>query len=210
MKLLHIDSSISGSQSISRQLTAGIVERLHQATPGLDITYRDVAASPIPHHSEAVLVLKFNPEAGEQSGLSESLHPHHELAAINTVLDEFLAADIVVLGAPMYNFGIPSQLKVWIDCLAAPGKTFTYSANGPEGLCAGKRIIVASSRGGLYSPPSPMAGLDHQEGYLTGFFGFLGIHDVEFVRAEGVNMGEDQRKKSLEIALAEAATLRAA
>jgi FMN-dependent NADH-azoreductase len=210
MKLLHIDSSISGERSVSRQLTASIVERLKQATPNLEVAYRDVASTPVPQHSEALLALKFTPAttgAGDQNKVSR---PHHDLAAINTVLDEFLAADIVVLGAPMYNFGIPSQLKAWIDCLAAPGKTFSYSASGPEGLCGGKRIIVASSRGGLYSPPSPMAVMDHQENYLTGFFGFIGIHNVEFVRAEGLNLGEEQRQKSLEFALAEATTLQAA
>jgi FMN-dependent NADH-azoreductase len=210
MKVLHIDSSISGDRSISRQLTASIVERFKNATPGIEVTYRDVAASPVPQHSQSLLALKFNQAAAEPGGDHAGHESDRDLAAINAVLDEFLAADIVVLGAPMYNFGIPSQLKAWIDCLAAPGKTFSYSASGPEGLCGGKRVIVASSRGGLYSPPSPMATFDHQENYLTGFFGFIGIHNVEFIRAEGVNLGEDQRQKSLELALAEAGALQAA
>jgi len=130
MKLLHIDSSISGSRSVSRQLTASIVARLMQTTPSLEITYRDIAAVPLPHHSEALLNLKVK-------ALSERGAPHagatqvqvtdapgndaagarlqHDFATINAVLNEFVAADIVVLGAPMYNFGIPSQLKTWID-----------------------------------------------------------------------------------------------
>jgi len=133
-----------------------------------------------------------------------------DFAATNVVLDEFLAADIVVLGAPMYNFGIPSQLKAWIDCLAAPGKTFRYTAAGVEGLAGAKRVIIASSRGGFYSAPSPVAVLDHQESYLSGFFGFIGVTDIGFVRAEGVNVGPEQRQRALAAALAEAAALQAA
>jgi FMN-dependent NADH-azoreductase len=134
----------------------------------------------------------------------------HDFATINAVLNEYLAADIVVLGAPMYNFGIPGQLKTWIDCLASPGQTFRYTATGVEGLCGGKRIIVGSSRGGFYIAPSPMAALDHQESYLTGFFGFMGVSDIAFIRAEGVNLGAEQRARALESALAEVATLKAA
>jgi len=94
-------------------------------------------------------------------------HLQHEITTTDAVLDEFLGADIIVLGAPMYNFSIPSQLKAWIDCLAAPGKTFRYTEHGVEGLVSGKRVIIASSRGGIYTAPSPMAALDHQESYLT-------------------------------------------
>jgi FMN-dependent NADH-azoreductase len=126
------------------------------------------------------------------------------------VLDEFLAADIIVLGAPMYNFGIPSQLKAWIDCLPAPGKTFKYSATGPEGLAGGKKVVIASSRGGVYSASSSMAFMDHQESFLKSFFGFIGITDITFVRAEGVNMGPEQRRSALDSALAEVALLKAA
>ena len=125
-------------------------------------------------------------------------------------LEEFLGADIVVIGAPMYNFGIPSQLKAWIDCLAAPGKTFSYTATGVEGLAGSKKVIVASSRGGFYSASSPMAFMDHQETFLSSFFGFIGITDITFVRAEGVNTGPEQRQRALESALAEIAVLKAA
>jgi FMN-dependent NADH-azoreductase len=116
----------------------------------------------------------------------------------------------VVIGAPMYNFGIPSQLKAWIDCLAVVGKTFSYSAAGVQGLAGGKRVIIASSRGGFYSANSPMAFLDHQETFLTGFLAFIGITNPEFVRAEGVNVSPEQRRTSLASALAEATTLKAA
>jgi FMN-dependent NADH-azoreductase len=133
-----------------------------------------------------------------------------EFAETNVVLDEFLAADIVVLGAPMYNFGIPSQLKAWIDCLAAPGKTFKHTATGVEGLAGGKKLIIASSRGGFYTASSPMAFMDHQETFLTSFFGFIGISDAAFVRAEGVGLGPEQRKLALETALADVSGLKAA
>ena len=225
MKLLHIDSSISGSRSVSRQLTASIVARLKQTTPSLEITYRDIAAMPVPHHWEALLNLKLKALSERGALNAGAIHLQitdargndaadaqlqHDFATINAVLNEFVAADIVVLGAPMYNFCIPSQLKTWIDCLAAPGQTFRYTATGVEGLCGGKRIIVGSSRGGFYSAPSPMAALDHQESYLTGFFGFMGVSDIAFVRAEGVNLGTEQRARALESALAEVATLKAA
>jgi FMN-dependent NADH-azoreductase len=225
MKLLHIDSSISGSRSVSRELTASIVARLKQTTPSLEITYRDIAAMPVPHHWEALLNLKLKALSERGALNAGAIHVQvtdapgndaadaqlqHDFATINAVLNEFVAADIVVLGAPMYNFCIPSQLKTWIDCLASPGQTFRYTATGVEGLCGGKRIIVASSRGGVYSAPSPMAALDHQESYLTALFGFMGVSDITFVRAEGVNLGAEQRARALESALAEVATLKAA
>jgi FMN-dependent NADH-azoreductase len=202
--LLHIDSSISGAQSVSRQLTASIVAHLKQTTPGLEIHYRDVAAAPVPHQSPAILFAK---QAG---GAGSDASTQAEFAATEAALDEFLAADIIVIGAPMYNFSIPSQLKAWIDCLAVPGKTFNYSASGVEGLAGGKKVIIASSRGGIYSAPSPMAFLDHQETFLAGFFGFIGVTDIKVVRAEGINMGPEQRQQAIESALAEVTELKVA
>ena len=225
MKLLHIDSSISGGRSVSRQLTASIVARLKQTNPSLEVSYRDIAAMPVPHHWEALLNLKLKALSERGALNAGAIHVQvtdapgndaadaqlqHDFATVNAVLNEFVAADIVVLGAPMYNFCIPSQLKTWIDCLASPGQTFRYTATGVEGLCGGKRIIVGSSRGGFYTAPSPMAALDHQESYLAGFFGFMGVSDIAFVRAEGVNLGAEQRARALESALAEVATLKAA
>jgi len=204
MQLLHVDSSITGTQSVSRQLTAEIVAKLRQVTPDLDITYRDLAAKPVPHLSGSIL-------AARQSAAGQpSVEVEHDLMLSAKALDEFLAADIVVIGAPMYNFGIPSQLKAWIDCLAVSGKTFRYTETGVEGLAGGKRVIIASSRGGLYAGSSPMASLDHQEAYLSGFFGFLGVADIAFVRAEGVNISPEQRQRGIESALAEVASLKAA
>jgi FMN-dependent NADH-azoreductase len=225
LKLLHIDSSISALHSVSRQLTTSIVTRIKDTLPGLAITYRDLAADPVPHQSPAILFAKLKSlyeagalagEIGEmvaaamRGGAQVDASAQDEFAATNVALDEFLAADIVVIGAPMYNFGIPSQLKAWIDCLAAPGKTFSYTATGVEGLAGSKKVIVASSRGGFYSASSPMAFMDHQETFLTSFFGFIGITDITFVRAEGVNTGPEQRQRALESALAEIAVLKAA
>ncbi|MDB5761345.1 MAG: FMN-dependent NADH-azoreductase [Herminiimonas sp.] len=225
MQLLHIDSSIMGAQSVSRQLTASAVARMKETTPGLAVVYRDLAAAPIPHLSPALQFAKLKTlhemgvlhgdigamvAAAVQGGARVNPAAQAEYATTNVVLDEFLAADIIVLGAPMYNFGIPSQLKAWIDCLAAPGKTFKYGATGVEGLAGGKKVIIASSRGGVYSASSPMAFMEHQESFLKSFFGFIGITDITIVRAEGINMGPEQRQSALDAALAEVALLKAA
>jgi FMN-dependent NADH-azoreductase len=202
MKLLHVDASILAQGSVSRVLSAEIVTAQRRIHPGLEVVYRDLGAEPVGHLSGAHL-------AAAQGAVPEGPDLRRDLAAGQTALAEFLAADIVVIGAPMYNFGIPSQLKAWIDRLAVAGQTFRYSEKGPEGLCGGKRVIVASSRGGYYGPDTPAAFLDHQESYLRGIFGFFGITDVTFIRAEGVNLGPDQRAKSIEAAKAEAAQLAA-
>ncbi|HEX7369635.1 MAG TPA: NAD(P)H-dependent oxidoreductase, partial [Rhodanobacteraceae bacterium] len=173
MKLLHIDSSVLGDNSASRQLTSAIVARLRAEQPGIEVIHRDLAAQTLPH---------FTPVLTEG---------HPCIARNAEILDEFLAADTVVIGAPMYNFNIPSQLKAWIDRILTAGKTFRYTENGPEGLAGGKRVIVASARGGIYSE-GPAQAIDFQERYLRHVFGFIGIHDVEFVRAEGLNLGAEQ------------------
>jgi FMN-dependent NADH-azoreductase len=217
MQLLHIDSSISGEQSISRQLTASIVSRLQYSTSGLTVVYRDLVATPVPQHSPALWQRKLQEItanetalAGKAFGLGEEATIERDFAAVNAVLDEFLAADIVVIGAPMYNFAIPSQLKTWIDCISVAGKTFRYTEQGPEGLCGDKQIIIASSRGNIYGASSPLAALDHQESYLTTFFNFIGVSDLTFIRAEGVNRGGEQRQRALLAARAQIAALRAA
>src|ERR1700729_1211142 len=188
MKLLHIDSSVLGPHSVSRQVSAAVVDRLVKATPGLDIVYRDLSATPLAHLSGSHL-------AAAQGAVPEAaLQP--DLAAGQAVLEEFLAADIVVLGAPMYNFTLPSQLKAWIDRIVVAGKTFRYSAAGPEGLAGNKRVIIAISRGGLYGAGAPAASLEHLETYLRGIFGFIGVKDPEFIIAEGLLLGPEQREKS--------------
>lgn len=136
-----------------------------------------------------------------------------EGALLDAVVAEVLAATVIVIGAPMYNFGLPSQLKAWLDVLAVAGTTFRYGATGPEGLLGGKRVLVASARGGFHGADTPMASLDHQESHLRGsfgFFGFLGITDLEIIRAEGVMMKAEVKERALQAALQQTAELQAA
>ena len=202
MKLLHIDSSVLGPHSVSRQVSAAIVERLRRTTPGLEVVYRDLTSTPLAHLSGSHLAVAQGaaPEAALQQ----------DLAAGQAVLDEFLAAGIVVLGAPMYNFTIPSQLKAWIDRILVAGKTFKYGAQGAEGLAGNKRVIVAISRGGFYGAGTPTATLEHLESYLRGIFGFIGITNPEFIFADGIQVGPEHREQALASALLAATNLRAA
>jgi FMN-dependent NADH-azoreductase len=202
-KLLHIDSSVLGSHSVSRQLSAAIVDRLHQATPDVEVTYRDLTAIPLSHLSGAHL-------AAAQGVANPDTALAQEMATGQTVLAEFLAADTVVLGAPMYNFTIPSQLKAWIDRIVIAGQTFKYDAQGPKGLAGDKRVIVAISRGGFYGPGTPAAALEHLESYLRGIFGFIGVTKLEFISADGIQVGPEHREKALASALRAVTDLRAA
>jgi FMN-dependent NADH-azoreductase len=202
MKLLHIDSSVLGPHSVSRQVSAAIVDRLRQATPSLDTVYRDLTQTPLAHLSGSHLA------AAQGAPAPAELGP--DLAASVAVLNEFLDADIVVIGAPMYNFTIPSQLKAWIDRILVAGKTFQYGANGPQGLAGGKRVIVAISRGGFYGAETPYAAGEHLETYLRWVFGFIGIADPEFISADGIQVGPDHREKALAGALQAATSLQAA
>jgi FMN-dependent NADH-azoreductase len=203
MRLLHIDASILGANSASRQLSEAVVERLRKSTPDLEVTYRDLAAGPLAHLSGAHL-------AAAQGATPESPALQQDLAASQAVLEEFLGADIVVIGAPMYNFTIPSQLKAWIDRILVAGKTFRYGAAGLEGLAGNKRVIIAISRGGLYGPGAPAAVLEHLETYLRGVFGFIGVTNPELIVAEGLRLGPEQRERSMQRALQAAGALRAA
>lgn len=175
MTILQIDSSITGDNSVSRQLTRAITQQLAANTPGTNIIRRDLAAEPLEHLTLA--------------GMAD-----------RTVLDEFLAADTVVIGAPMYNFTLPSQLKAWIDRIMTAGVTFRYTPTGPEGLVGGKRVIVALARGGFYEAGSPAGALEHLETYLRAVLGFIGI-EPEFIVADGINIGPEQREAALEAAL---------
>jgi FMN-dependent NADH-azoreductase len=180
MTILQIDSSITGEHSVSRQLTAATVQHLIDAQPGADVVHRDLVASPLGH-----LTLDGSADDG--------------------IMDEFMAADTVVVGAPMYNFSVPSQLKAWIDRIAVNGKTFRYTAEGPEGLAKGKRVIVVVSRGGFYAADNAF---EHVESYLGALFNFIGI-EPEFVRADGVNIGPEQRDASIAAARGEVLALAA-
>jgi FMN-dependent NADH-azoreductase len=202
MKLLHIDSSVLGSNSVSRQVSAAIVDRLSQASPGLEIVHRDLTSTPLAHLTGSHL-------AAAQGAVPEA-SLQQDLAAGQAVMDEFLAADIVVLGAPMYNFTIPSQLKAWIDRIVVAGKTFKYGAQGVEGLAGNKRVIVAISRGGFYGAGTPAAAGEYVETYLRWVFGFIGVKNLEFISADGVQVGPEHREKALAAALEAAINLRAA
>ena len=180
MTILKIDSSITGDNSVSRQLTAATVEQLSRQNPGSRVIDRDLVATPLSH-----LTLG---GSGDED-----------------ILEEFLAADTVVVGAPMYNFSVPSQLKAWIDRIAVAGKTFRYTEAGPEGLAGGKRVVVAISRGGFYTPDNAF---EHVESYLKSLFNFIGI-EPEFVRADGVNYGPEQREAGIANGLAEVERLAA-
>lgn len=202
MQLLHVDTSILDDQSASRQLSRAIVQRLRDSRAGTTVTTYDLVADPVGHLTAA--------EFFAFQGVVPDAHDAQQAVTRNAaILEDFLSADVIVIGAPMYNFALPSQLRAWLDRLAVPGRTFRYTANGVEGLAAGKRVVVASTRGGLYGEGTPMAALDHQENYLRGFFGFLGVTDITFVRAEGLAFGPEARTAALAAALAEAQQLAA-
>ncbi len=181
MNLLHVDSSITGDASASRQLTAAIVSSLTARDPELRVARRDLQADPVPHL-----------DVGHLAGLAGGAE-----------LKEFLDAEVIVIGAPMYNFTVSSQLKAWLDRLLVAGKTFRYTAEGSEGLAGGRTVIVASSRGGLYAVGGPQAAADFQEPFLRQIFAFMGVTDVRFVRAEGLALGPDQREAAISAALAD-------
>lgn len=205
MNLLHIDSGILGEHSVSRRLTAAIVAQIKADRPDAKITYRDLASERVPHLTGAQIMAP-----ADLGGVEPALAADVRIG--RQMLEEFLAADTVVVGAPMYNFSIPSQLKAWIDRLAVSGKTFRYTEAGPEGLAKGKKVIIASTRGGHYSAGAAAA-MDHQETYLQAVFGFFGITNIEFVRAEGLNLGADQKQFAIaeaEKAIAEGSVLRLA
>ena len=182
MKLLHVDSSALGSYSVSRQLTADIVAELKRTAPDATVHYHDLAAQPLTHWAP----------------ITDANDP--VAVAGNQMLEEFLAADVVVIGAPMYNFAISSQLKAWLDRILVAGKTFRYTANGPEGLAGGKRVIIASSRGGYYGKETGRAAVDFQEPYLRAVFAFIGVSEIEIVRAEGLAVGDEQKSAALKSA----------
>jgi len=205
MKLLHIDSSVLADNSVSRQLTAQIVAQWRAAHPDTTVEYLNLAIQ-APSHLNADS-LGFRLPVGT-ADLSET--QQRENAISEQLVSQFLAADVIVVGAPLYNFSIPSQLKAWIDRVAQAGRTFTYTDKGPKGLAAGKTVIVASTRGGIYSTSEGGRAMEHQESYLQTVFGFFGITDVKFVRAEGVAMGEAPKAQALASAAQEISALVAA
>jgi len=179
--ILHIDSSINGENSASRAISRSIVDQLR--SPNSDVIVRDLVSEPLSH-----LTL--------------------EAFADSSILDEFLDSDTIVIGAPMYNFTLPTQLKAWLDRILVAGRTFRYTENGPEGLAGGKRVIVALARGGYYDNGSPASALEHLESYLRGVFNFIGI-EPEFVAADGLAVSAEQRDTSIKAALGETVRLAA-
>lgn len=176
MKILHLDSGIFLEQSVSRQLSQDIVSKLKQGRDAV-VTHRDLVADPVGHLTAEELLAEEKP-------------------VIDELVKELFEADVLVIGAPMYNFTIPTQLKAWIDRVLQAGVTFKYTEQGPQGLVSGKKAYIASGRGGIYSK-GDAAALDHQESYLTQALSFIGITDVSIVRAEGLNMGDEPRQQGL-------------
>jgi len=191
IKLLHIDSSILGPHSVSRELSAAVVERFKTRHPRVDVTYRDLAAAPLSHLTGPAFLAMRSQQAPDDPAVRA------ELAAGAAVLDEFLAADVIVLGVAFYNFGIASQLKAWIDRIAVPGKTFRYTAQGVEGLAGGKRVIMTVARGGFYGEGSPVASFEHAASYLRSVFTFAGITDIDVISADGLAAGDEKRAAAI-------------
>ena len=200
MQLLHLDSSALGAASVSRKLSAEMVARQRVLHPGIHVTYRDLAADHALHLTGAHM-------AARMGAASDDAVINADLVKGNAYMDELFAADILVIGAPMYNLSIPTPLKAWIDRIAVAGKTFQYTANGPEGLMKNKKAYIASARGGVYSAGSPAAALEHQESYLTGLLAFLGVTDVQVVRAEGIAFGPEAKEAAVARALEDIAAI---
>ncbi|WP_218511033.1 FMN-dependent NADH-azoreductase [Variovorax sp. dw_308] len=191
MKLLHVDSSVLGANSVSRLLSAEIVAEWRKANPQATVDYLDLAVDAPNHFTADAIGIK----TGLQAEPTEA--QRFENAVSERLVSQFLAADVIVIGAPFYNFTIPTQLKAWIDRIAQIGRTFKYTDKGPVGLAGGKTVIVASSRGGMYSTSEGGQAMEHQESYLKVIFGFFGITDVRFVRAEGLGMGDGAKNAAL-------------
>jgi FMN-dependent NADH-azoreductase len=200
MNILQINSSARVEGSHSTRLANALVERLRAAAPNASVTVRDLARTPHPHMDEATLQALFTPAA------ARTLEHAARVALDDVLIAEIQAADVVVLGVPMYNFGVSTQLKNWIDAISRAQVTFRYTASGPEGLLKGKKVYVALTRGGLYrNTPN-----DTQVPYLKAIFSFLGLTDVEFVYAEGLAMGPEAEQTALASAQAQIEELMAA
>lgn len=186
--ILVLNSSVSSHTSVSRILVEEAVSSLLEAEPGATVVHRDLGAAPIPHLTTTNL-----------AGVRGVPTTDAELAAralSDQLIAELRTADTIVIGAPMYNFSIPTGLRAWFDYVLRAGETFSYSEAGPRGLLGGKRVIVIESRGGLYSE-GPAQAIDFQEPYLRHLLGFMGLADVAFIRAEKIGFGPDAREAAL-------------
>lgn len=189
--LLHINSSVRSEGSVSRKLTAEFIAKWKAAHPADRIVERDLAANPVPHLTEQMMGAFFTPT--EQRTAEQA----RVIALSDELVQELQAADVILIGAPMYNFSVSSTLKAWIDHVARAGLTFKYTETGPVGLVQGKKVYVFTSRGGVYSE-GPAKSLDFHETYLRGVLGFIGMTDVVFVHTEGLAMGDDAATRAIE------------
>jgi FMN-dependent NADH-azoreductase len=195
--LLVINSSAAGAASVSKQLIDETVARLRTADPALVVVERDLGANPVPHlTTDSTAAIRGAEPANDAQRAAKALS--------DSLVAELKAADTLIIGAPMYNFGIPSTLKAWFDHVLRAGVTFKYGEKGPVGLLEGKRAIVVESRGGIYSS-GPTQALDSQEPHLRTMLGFIGISDVTFVRAEKLGYGPEAREQAINDAKAELA-----
>ena len=201
-QILLVTTSPRGSDSYSNQIARALVAKLQAETPGAKLVTRDFAAAPLPHVGEDYVVGRMLPVEQRNAGQATSV------ALSDTLIAELFASDTIVIASPMYNFGVPSTLKAWIDHLARAGQTFSYGATGPVGLVTGKKVYLIEARGGVYSE-GPMGGYNFQEPYLKTVLGFLGMTDVEAIAIEGVAYGPEAAEKAINGALGKVAALAA-
>ncbi len=197
--LLKINASLFSIQGQSSQLAERFVAARLAATPDLKVISRDLGAEPVPH-LDAARFLSFLAKPEERSAEQQAV-----VAYSDALIEEIRQADEIVIGLPMYNFGVPSTLKAWFDHIARAGVTFRYTATGPEGLLTGKKVTIFAARGGLYAGTPK----DSQTTYVRDFLAFIGITDVEFVYAEGLNMGDESKAAALTAAHGKLAELAA-
>ena len=191
MNILHLTSSPRGSASYSNRVATRVLDELRQRNPGASVTTRDLARDPLPHIDENFVAATRSAE-GPQTETQRA-----QLALSDTLVDELLAADVVVIATPMINFTIPSNLKTWVDYVARAGRTFSYSEAGPKGLVTGKQVILVAARGGVYAG-NPA--LDFQVPYLKSVLAFLGMTDVDVLEVEGTAYGPEVAEKAVEAA----------
>ncbi|MXO64350.1 FMN-dependent NADH-azoreductase [Altericroceibacterium endophyticum] len=198
MKILHIDSATTGANSVTRELTAAATAHFKEKNSDAEVIYRDLGTEPLAHLNPITTGAIRLPEDAQDADMKAAFPSER------AVLDEFMSADIVIIGAPMYNFTVPSQLKAWMDRLGVPGVTFSYSEAGPEGLAGGRKVVILSSQGGEYEQGGAA---EHQEQLLKVFFGFIGVDDLSIIRANKIGYGPEVRDAAIADAKAEIAKL---
>ena len=193
MNILHVTSSARGNASYSNRVASQVVDELSIRNPGANVAVRNLARDPLPHIDDDFVAATKSP-TGPQTERQRA-----QLAQSDALVDELIAADVIVIAAPMINFTIPSNLKTWIDYVARAGRTFSYSEKGPKGLVTGKQVIVVAARGGVYAQNTA---LDFQVPYLKSVLGFLGMTDVEVIEVEGTAFGPEVAEKAVAAATA--------